>query len=55
MNQRWTLLQQPHSSHASRGNPSGNALRSVTQERHWLHSHAGRGNDIRLGKCYDRN
>jgi len=35
-----------HSSHAPRGNSSGNALRSVTQEYHWLHSHAERGNDI---------
>jgi len=24
---------------------SSHALRSVTQERHWLHSHAERGND----------
>jgi len=34
-----------HSSHGLRGNSSGNALRSVTLERHWLHSHAERGND----------
>jgi len=39
-------LHNSHSSHGLRGNSSGNALRSVTQERHWLHSHAERGNDI---------
>ncbi len=32
-------------SHALRGNPLGDALRRVPQERHRLHSHAKRGNE----------
>jgi len=52
MNQCWAFT---HGFHAPHGNSSGNVLRSLMQERHWLHSHAERGNEIILRKYYDRN